>query len=40
MGIGLFLVESAVSNHAGRVEIGRSDDLGGAEVLLHLPRQP
>lgn len=35
-GIGLFVVRTAVKNHRGKIELGRSP-LGGAEVRLSLP---
>ena len=35
-GIGLYLVQTAVENHSGRLAFERSP-LGGAEVRLHLP---
>jgi signal transduction histidine kinase len=38
MGIGLFLVQTAVGNHRGKLRIGRSAALGGAEVVIELPR--
>jgi signal transduction histidine kinase len=38
-GIGLYLVHLTVSNHGGSVHFGRSAELGGAEVVLRLPRQ-
>jgi PAS domain S-box-containing protein len=37
MGIGLFLVQTATTNHTGRLCIGRSAVLGGAEVVMDLP---
>ena len=36
-GIGLFVASTAVENHGGTLELGRSGDLGGAEVLVRLP---
>jgi PAS domain S-box-containing protein len=36
-GIGLFVASTAAQNHGGTLTLGRSDDLGGAEVLLRLP---
>ncbi|MEB3275747.1 MAG: HAMP domain-containing sensor histidine kinase, partial [Cyanobacteriota bacterium] len=36
-GLGLFVVQTTVSNHHGSVELGRSEALGGASVLLLLP---
>lgn len=38
-GIGLYLVQTAVENHSGRLAFDRSP-LGGAEVRLHLPLPP
>lgn len=38
MGIGLFVAQTAVSNHRGTLRIGRCKRLGGAEVGLLLPR--
>jgi signal transduction histidine kinase len=40
MGIGLFLAQTAASNHHGQLRIGRSAELGGAEVVIELPQQP
>jgi len=40
MGLGLFLAETAATNHRGRLRIGRSLALGGAEVVLELPLLP
>lgn len=37
MGIGLFLAETAATNHRGQLCLGRSSSLGGAEVRLILP---
>ena len=37
-GIGLSLVKAIVDRHSGTVEIGESAALGGAAVLLELPR--
>lgn len=37
MGIGLFLAETAATNHRGQLSLGRSASLGGAEVRLILP---
>ena len=37
MGIGLFLAETAATNHRGQLSLGRSTRLGGAEVRLILP---
>ena len=39
MGIGLFVVQTAVGNHRGQVHLGRSVGLGGAQVVLDLPKQ-
>lgn len=36
-GLGLFVVRTAMANHGGRVAIGRSEHLGGAEVRLLFP---
>jgi PAS domain S-box-containing protein len=36
-GLGLFVVNAAVQIHGGSVQLGHSDELGGAEVLLRLP---
>ena len=36
-GIGLYVVSTTMENHGGRLELGRSDELGGAEVVLCLP---
>jgi PAS domain S-box-containing protein len=38
MGIGLFLAQTAAANHGGRLRIGRSSRLGGAEAVIELPR--
>lgn len=38
MGLGLFLAQTAATNHRGRLRVGRSATLGGAEVVLELPR--
>ncbi len=40
LGIGLFLAETAAINHHGRLHLGRSAALGGAEVKLELARTP
>jgi PAS domain S-box-containing protein len=37
MGLGLFLAQTAATNHGGRLRVGRSATLGGAEVVLELP---
>jgi len=37
MGIGLFIAQTAAANHRGRLRIGRSARLGGAEVVIELP---
>lgn len=37
MGLGLFLAQTAATNHRGRLRVGRSAALGGAEVVLELP---
>jgi len=41
-GLGLFVVQTTLNNHNGSIELGRSQDLGGASVLvlLPLPGQP
>lgn len=39
MGIGLFLAQTAAINHGGCLRIGRHADLGGAEVVLEIPRR-
>lgn len=36
-GLGLFVVRTALANHQGRLEIGASARLGGAQVSLVLP---
>ena len=36
-GIGLYVVRTAVQNHGGTIEFGKSP-LGGAEVRLRFPR--
>ena len=36
-GIGLYVVSTTMENHGGRLELGRSRELGGAEVVLCLP---
>lgn len=40
MGIGLFLAQTAAINHGGCLRIGRHDELGGAEVIIEIPRRP
>ncbi len=37
MGLGLYLVGATVENHRGRVQLSRSRELGGAEVILRFP---
>jgi len=37
MGLGLYLVGATVENHRGSVQLGRSDALGGAEIILRFP---
>jgi PAS domain S-box-containing protein len=37
MGLGLFLAQTAASNHHGQLHIGRNACLGGAEVVIELP---
>lgn len=39
MGIGLFLAQTAAINHGGCLRIGRHADLGGAEVVIDIPRR-
>ena len=39
MGIGLFLAQTAAINHGGRLRIGRHEQLGGAEVVIEIPRR-
>jgi signal transduction histidine kinase len=36
-GLGLFVVRTTLSNHNGRLFIGRSQELGGAELCIQLP---
>ena len=36
-GLGLFVVRTTMGNHHGRLRIGRSADLGGAELWMELP---
>lgn len=38
MGVGLYVVQTAVANHQGRLHFQRSMELGGAEVVIELPR--
>lgn len=38
MGLGLFVAQTAASNHRGSLQIGHSSELGGAEVMIELPR--
>ena len=38
MGMGLFLVRTAVENHRGSISFGRSASLGGAKVEVVFPR--
>ncbi len=40
MGIGLFLAQTAAINHGGCLRIGRHAELGGAEVVIDIPRRP
>jgi signal transduction histidine kinase len=40
MGLGLFLAQTAAANHHGDLLIGRSSQLGGAEVVIILPLSP
>ena len=37
-GLGLFVVQTTMDNHRGRLTLGRSPHLGGAAVTLVLPR--
>jgi PAS domain S-box-containing protein len=39
MGIGLFLAQTAAINHGGCLRIGRHPRLGGAEVVIEIPRR-
>lgn len=39
MGIGLFLAQTAAINHGGCLRIGRHSQLGGAEVVIEIPRR-
>ncbi len=36
-GLGLFVVHTTLEHHNGQLKIGRSRELGGAEVQLLLP---
>jgi C4-dicarboxylate-specific signal transduction histidine kinase len=36
-GLGLFVVRTTLEHHNGQLKIGRSSELGGAEVQLLLP---
>ena len=36
-GIGLYVVSLTMENHGGNIQLGRSTELGGAEVTLRLP---
>ena len=36
LGLGLFVVELIATNHDGSLQLGRSPDLGGAELTLNL----
>lgn len=40
MGLGLFLAHTAATNHRGQLQLGHSQELGGAEVVLELPLLP
>lgn len=40
MGLGLFIAETAATNHRGQLRIGRSARLGGAELVIELPIAP
>lgn len=39
-GIGLYVVSTTMENHDGRLDLGRSAELGGGEVVLSLPARP
>jgi len=39
MGIGLFLAQTAAVNNGGCLRIGRHAELGGAEVMIKIPRR-
>ncbi len=39
-GLGLFVVRTTMQNHGGRLTLGRSAELGGAEVELLWPLSP
>jgi len=39
-GLGLFVVRTTMRNHGGALRIGRSTELGGAEVELLWPASP
>ena len=39
VGLGLAIVSRIVEEHAGYIEAGRSQDLGGAQITVVLPRQ-
>jgi signal transduction histidine kinase len=36
-GLGLAIVKKIVVEHGGRIEVGRSERLGGASFVIHLP---
>ncbi len=36
-GLGLAIVKKIVVEHGGEIEVGKSDALGGAQFVLHLP---
>lgn len=38
MGMGLYLVRTAVENHRGRITFSRSPSLGGASVTVTFPK--
>ena len=39
-GLGLAIAQKYIEAHQGRLDIGRSQSLGGARVAFHLPRHP
>jgi nitrogen fixation/metabolism regulation signal transduction histidine kinase len=36
-GLGLAIVKKIVVEHGGRIDVGRSESLGGASFVIHLP---